>query len=314
MSLRAFVLACAMLVLAGCGSVHYQERAVLVGQYSEWRKAPGRTDQPVVVTKPRARDALLVADVGQYTVERQWTYEVYRIEGRRTREPDMVSLALGAATLGLGCAIDTEGCFGEYGEWEERQTQRRNERSTDNERRGPLEPLQRPLSFTVRVQGLDPRERPVGEVQRVIASTEGELRVPLAAMAQRLPKRPTTLLVEAKAPGVAEPLLASVPGHLVTDLQLDADQWLPPAEQLRVYRARLAPALRAGNHEAAQKIFERIEQVNPEPPAEIQFLHANTLVKLRRNAAARRKLEQYLARTGGNGEHAAEARRLLSGL
>lgn len=304
----------AALMLAGCGTHRNQQRQVAMGPGSEWRPAPERHDQPLQLTQPRLEGTALLHTVMQPTIEREWAFDLVRTEGRMTRDPDAIAIGLGAATLGLGCAINVDGCFGKWGEWTEYRRDKTNPRTTGRERRSTPAKFTDSFNAELRVTGVGADGKRSGPARMDLRGRDGTLSAPIVFLAERLPERPLRLEVTLAVQGplaAPEPTLFTLDGEQVNSLQLNAEAWMPAAERQRVYLAQIRPRVLAGEHAAASELYARVEALNLPRPDDFQLRYAESQWRAGKKEQARERLQRFLEKAGPDSPHAAEARRLL---
>lgn len=315
LSLRsALLLLLATLMLVGCGTNRTQQRQVAMGPGTDWRPAPERRDQPLQLTQPRVEGTTLVHAVLQPTVEREWAFDLVRTEVRLTRDPDAIAIGLGAATMGLGCVINSDGCFGKWGEWSETRKDKTNPRTTGRERRSTSVTFTDGFNAELRVTGVGADGKRSGPTRMDLRGRDGTLSAPIVLLAERLPERPHRLEVVLAVQGplaAPEPTLFTLDAPQIESLQLNAEAWMPAADRQRLYLAQIRPRLLAGDHAAASALYARIEALNLARPEDFQLRYAESQWHAGNKEQARERLQRFLEKAGPDSPHAAEARRLL---
>jgi hypothetical protein len=299
------------LALGACGSTQLHYRSTLQGTGSEWRAAGSAAEAPLALVSPRFEGNFLSLGVESRRFERQFVYDLYVDETRRSQDPNLAAVAVGVTTLGLFCLASATECFGSSGEWRASAPERRNERPSGLTR--PLvEPYDGSVSASVLLQGFDSAGGVIGQAQSSV-SGKGRLRVPVKTLAEQLPQRPaqvriTTTLRSAQT----EPARHTLAAAELAPMQLYAEHWLSPPERQALYIARLKPQLLAGDHRGALQNFAALEALPVALPDSFLYLYAQSLLKTGAREPGRQYLQKYLTASGEGGTYAAEARAQLA--
>lgn len=309
--IRAFVIAALALCLGACGTSNVHVRETPQGTGLEWRI--DETKQSILAVSTASLEGdMLKLPVEIRRVEREFEFDRYVEEARRTKSPDAVAAVTGSIlTLGTYCLFRSEDCFGKSSEWDGAREVRRNERPTGN-RRPRVDPYTEAVTADVVLQGQDADGTVMGSVPATVETTDGTLRLPLKSLLEQFPQRPRHLdvLVTLRDP-------AAEPGHLalgreqLDPLPLQAEHWLPPTERQALVIARLKPQLLAGDHREALANFAQLEALPVTLPPSFHFMYGRSLLMAGERERGRQYLQKYLVAAGESGLYVADARALI---
>ncbi len=299
------------LLLAGCGTVNYQERWVSAPSGTEWRAEGAAATVPLQLDTPTIDKDVFSLRLQSRRLEREFGFDQRVRESRRTQDPSLFkTVTLSVATFGVGCAIMSDDCFGKTGAWQADAPQRFNVKPTGRTR-PLLETYAETVQARVVMEGFD-AQGSVGTAEEVHVFRQGQLRVPLKALAERLPRRPDkaelTVRLNERLPQFGRYAIA---GEQLTPLRLQAEHWLPAAERQRLILARLKPLLAAEDHRAAVAQFEALAALDLQPPESFYYLFAQSLRGAGQAERARGQLEKYQAVSEGRGVYSEAAREQL---
>ena len=309
--IRALAIAAMALCLGACGTSNVHIRETPQGTGLTWRIDESKQAILAVPSASLEGDTLLFPVVIRH-VEREFEFDRYVEEARRTKSADAVAAVTGSIlTFGTYCLFRSEDCFGKSSGWGDAQEVRRNERPTGN-RRPRVDPHTDAVTADVVLQGQDADGTVMGSVPAVVETTDGTLRLPLKSLLEQFPQRPRHLdvLVTLRDP-------AAEPGHLalgreqLDPLPLYAEHWLPPTERQAVVIARLKPQLLAGDHREALANFAQLEALPVALPASFHFMYGRSLLMAGERERGRQYLQKYLVAAGESGLYAADARAFL---
>lgn len=318
---RLFLLLCC-LVLAGCGGRELQTRVVSLGAQQAWEAdAEASARQPLELKRAESGAAYLRYEVVRRPLEREWQFDATQKQDRMVTSPDALSVVVGAATLGLHCAIDTEGCFGDRSAWRiADKVERANARPTGNTRVGAPQPYRDRVTFLVTLRGFDAQGQALGVV-RVRHVTQGHMTVGVAGLTEQLPSRPQRVEVRIElAPGVPAGLAlapVAVQTYEAKDIagwQVYVPQWQAPQVQHKAWANVLRAQVLAGRLDDAARTRARLAELQWRPLPELELGYATALADARRAAEAREVLQALLRSADASADTQARARRLLASL
>lgn len=245
-------------------------------------------------------------------VEREYSFDQRVRESRRTQDPSLFkAVTLSVATFGVGCAVMSDDCFGKTGAWQQDAPQRINVKATGRTR-PLLEPHLQTTAARVVLEGFD-AQGSVGSIEEVHVFRQGELVVPVKAMAERLPRRPDLAeLTVSLSERLNEPGRYALGAEQLAPMRLQAERWLPAAERQRLILARLKPLLAAGDHGAAVAQYEALGTLGLPLAESFYYFYAQSLRQAGQAERARGLLEQYQAVSDGKGVYSEAARQQLA--
>ncbi len=306
------VAAVSSLLLAGCGTVNHQERWVAAASGTEWRAEGVASSAPLRLHEPRIDQEVFSLSLQSQRLEREYSFDQRVRQSRRTQDPSLFkTVTLSVATFGVGCALMSDDCFGKTGDWQSDSPQRVNVKATGRTR-PLLESYAAAVSARVVMEGFD-EQGSVGTAEEVQVFRQGEMRLPLKRLAERLPRRPDkALLTVTLNERLDRPGRYDIAAEQLTPLQLRAEHWLPAAERQRLILARLKPLLAADDHRAALVQYEALTALGLPQPESFHYFFAQSLRRAGQPDRARELLEKYQAVSDGKGVYSDTAREQLA--